>query len=100
MAGLGALQIDRPGQAFVTIERTAGDARNLFVIDHGLAVLHDGDVSAYKSYIKALPLTGLARQLRRRRDETVHTAGVMAGWLINRVGFYLHFIAATQIDSA
>ena len=64
MAGLRALQIDRSGQAFVTIERTAGDAGNLSVIDHGLAVLYDRNVSAHKGYIKTLPLASFARQLR------------------------------------
>jgi hypothetical protein len=33
-----ALEIDRPGLALVTVERAAGDARDLLVIDQRFAV--------------------------------------------------------------
>src|SRR5205807_5673035 len=66
-----ALQVDRPGHSFVAIKCAASDAGNFLVINDGLAVLHHGDCSSYECDVEGLPLSGFARQLRRRRDESV-----------------------------
>src|SRR5208282_2976474 len=95
-----ALKIDGPRQFFVAIECAAGDAGNFLIVNHGLAVLDDGDHSADQRDVKRLPRAALARELRRWRQETVDASGVMAGRLRHRVGFDLHFVAPAQIDAA
>ena len=97
---LTTLQVDRAGQAFMTIERAACNPWNLLFIDYGLTILHDRNGAAHERDVKGLPLVGLARQLRCGFEESVNSAGVVAGRLLHRLGFYLHFIAAAQINSA
>ncbi len=67
MSIFAALQVDRTRQAFVTIQRAAGDARNFLVIDDGLAILYYGDHASYQRDVEGLPLAGLARQFGRWR---------------------------------
>src|SRR6516165_9717551 len=97
---LAALKLDGAWQLFVTIERSTGDAGNLFVVDDGLAVLHHGDSSADQRDVVGLPSSGLSRQFRFRRQEAVHSAHVVARRLFDGIGFHLNFVAATQIDAA
>src|SRR5215470_889227 len=75
---LAALQINRAGQFLMAIKRSAGDARDLVIVDDGLPVLYDRNGSSYQGDIKSLPFAWLARLLGRCSNETVNTAGVMA----------------------
>ena len=97
---LAALQINRAGLAFVAVERAAGDARNLLVVDDGLAVQDHGDAPADESDVERLPHIRRTRLFRRGSEEPVHAAGVVAGRLALRLGFDLHFVASAQIDAA
>jgi len=100
VAFFGALQINGTGQFFVAIERTAGDARDFFVVDDSLAILGHGDHSPDERDVVRLPFSRLARLLRRGSQKAVHTAHVMARWLVQRVSLYLNFVAPTQINAA
>jgi hypothetical protein len=71
-----ALKVDGSRQFFVTVERTAGDARDLLVFDNGSPILHNGDGSSYQRDIEALPHSRLARHLRRWGQETPYTPPV------------------------
>lgn len=44
MAIFAALKVNRPGQPFMAIKRSAGDAGNFLVVNDRLAILYDGDV--------------------------------------------------------
>ena len=94
------LKIDRSGQPFVTIQRPAGYTWDFLSVDNRLTILHNGDGAAHKCDVEGLPLIGFARQLWRGSDESVNAAGMMAGRLLDRICFYLDFIATAQINSA
>jgi hypothetical protein len=88
------------GAFLVAIEDPAGDPRNFLVVDGRPAVLYHGDAATDQRDVESLPFSGFARKLRRGGQEAVHTADVMAGWLVNRIGFHLDFVSATQINPA
>src|SRR3974390_27681 len=77
-AFFATLQINGAGQLFVAVERAPGDPRNFLVVDDGLAVLHQCDPTATQRDVVGLPCSGLAWQFRRRCQEPVHPAHVMA----------------------
>src|SRR6516225_347486 len=95
-----SLQIDRPWQAFLTIERAAGDARDFLMIDNRLAVLHYGDPSSDQGNVKGLPLVRLADRLRARSQKSINPTGALIWRLPARIGFDLHFIAPPQVHPA
>ena len=95
-----ALKIDGTWQCFVAVERTTGDARNLLMIDNGLAILDDGDGSPEKRDVQGLPFSWLSGQFGGRSQKAVDTACVVAGRLRNRVGLDLDFVTAAKIDTA
>ena len=84
----------------MTVQRAAGYTRNFLVIDDGLAVLNNRNRASHQRDVEGLPNVGFARQFRRRRQESIYCAGVMAGRFLIGVGFNLHFVAAAQINSA
>src|SRR5579871_6504587 len=58
MALFAALQVDRPGRSFVAVEGAPGNAGNLLVVDHGLAVQDHGDAAADEGDVEGLPGVG------------------------------------------
>ena len=100
MTLLAALQVDRTGHRFMAVECAAGDAGNLLIVDDGCAVLDHGDFAPDERDVEALPDIRTARLFGIRSKEAVDAAGVMAGRLGLRFGFYLHFITAAQKDAA
>src|SRR5208282_6505091 len=79
VASLAALEIDRPGEHFVTIQSPASDAGNFLLVDDGLAVLHNGDHPSNQSDVVALPFSGLSRLFRRGGQKTIDASGAH-GW--------------------
>ena len=55
MSGFTALQIDRSGKRFVTIQGSAGETRNLLFVDDGLAIQHNSHGSSNERDVVALP---------------------------------------------
>lgn len=100
MSVFASLQVDRPRLSFMAVQSPAGDARDLLMVDDGGAVLYDRDMAPEERDLKGLPFARPARLLGRRSEETINAAGVMAGRLLNRVVFHLHFVTAAQIDAA
>src|SRR5260370_40612195 len=100
MAFFTSLEIDRPRQFFVAVERATCDTGNFLVVDDGLAVLNHGDPSTEESDIEALPFSRFAGLLRRRGQETIYAAHVMARRLLDGVCFHLDFVPASQINAA
>src|SRR5215472_10570214 len=95
-----ALKIDRPWQFFMAVESAAGDAWDFFIVDDGVAILHCGDHSTDQCDVIALPFSGPSWLLRLGGQKAIDATHVMARGLLDRVGFYLHFVAAAQIDAA
>jgi hypothetical protein len=56
-----SLKINGPGQFFVAVQGATRDARDLLIVDDGLAVLNDGDPPSQKRDVEALPFSRLAR---------------------------------------
>ncbi len=96
---LATLKVNRPRQLFVAVESASRDSGDRLVIDDGLTILHNRNGASHEGDIEALPFSGLARQLRRRGKESIHPARMVTGWFLHGVGFYLHFIAAPQIQA-
>ena len=95
-----SLQVDRAGQRFVAVERAAGDARNLLIVDERRAVEHDRHAAADERDVIGSPRSGLAGHGRRRREETVDASHAAARAHPAPVVFHLHFVAAPQVDAA
>src|SRR5215471_19176634 len=95
-----ALQVDRAGQAFVAVKGATGDAWNFLVIDDGGPILHHRYRAAHQCDVEALPLAGIARHFRRRRNEAIDSASVMAWRLLNRVIFNLQLVSPAQVNAA
>src|SRR6516225_9275888 len=100
MAIFAALEVDRSRQCLVAIEGTAGDSRNFPVVDNGLAILDYGDLPSDQRDIKTLPDSGPARQFRRRSQETVHPASVVARRFREGIVFDLNLVTPAQIHPA
>jgi hypothetical protein len=94
------LQVDRPGHSFTAIKSAARDAGNFLMINNGLAILNQSYRSSYQSDIERLPLSGFAWQFGGRSNKSVDCASVMIGRFLIRIGFDLHFISASEIDTA
>ena len=56
-----ALQIYRPRQRFVAIQRPAGNTRDLLLVNYSLAILNYGHLSPEQRNIEGLPFVCLAR---------------------------------------
>src|SRR5271156_4829977 len=100
MALFRSLEIERPGQLFMAIQRSAGNSGDLLVVDHRLAVLDDGYLSPDQSDVKALPFPGLAWQLRRRSEKAIHATRMVTRRLGGGLILHLHLVTASQIDAA
>ena len=96
---LATLKEDRSRQLFVAVESTSRDSWNLLMIDDGLTILHNGNGSSDQGDIEGLPFPGLARQLRRGGEKSVHPARMVTGWFLRGVGFYLYLVTAPQIQA-
>src|ERR1041385_7525636 len=79
---LAALKINWARLFFMTIQCAAGDSGNFLIIDYGLPILYNLDHASNQGDIKALPLARFARQLRRWRQKTVDSTGVMTWRLL------------------
>src|ERR1700758_3973861 len=86
------LQIDGTGRSFVAVECAPGDARDLFVIDDGYAVLNDRHGSSDECNIEGLPLIRDAGLFRSWIQESVHSSRMMARRFRYRIRFDLNFI--------
>src|SRR5579883_3266043 len=96
-----ALNVDRPRLGFVAVERAAGDAGDLLVIDRLHAVPHDRDAPPDQRDIEAFPRSRLARQRDRGREKAVDCAdGVKPVVFVDGLVFYLDFVPPAQIDAA
>ena len=100
MSFFTALKIDRAWQSFVAVQRATGDTGNFLVIDDGAPILYHGYRAAHERDVEALPLPGIARHFRRRRNEAIDSAGVMAWRLLNRVIFNLYLVPSAKVNSA
>ena len=76
---LAALKVNRPWRAFVAIESSAGDARDLFMIDNGYAILHQSHGSPKQRDVKSLPDSVLPGLLRRGVKISVDPTRVVGG---------------------
>src|SRR5947208_4927224 len=84
----------------MTVERASGNARDFFVVDDGVPVLYNGDHPPDQRDVIGLPFSRPSWLLRRGSQKTVDSTHVMATRLLDRIGFYLHFVAAPQVDAA
>jgi len=100
VSGFAALQIDWDGKFFVTVQSPAGDARNFLFINDGLTILRNGDHSSNQRDVLGLPCSRLARLLRRRSQEAIHTSGAHRWPLWLRIVFDLKFVPSAQVDPA
>src|SRR2546429_2180459 len=80
----------------MTVERASGNARDFFVVDDGVPVLYNGDHPPDQRDVIGLPFSRPSWLLRRGSQKTVDSTHVMATRLLDRIGFYLHFVAAPQ----
>src|SRR5579872_4421387 len=97
-AGVVALDVEGPGLAFVGIDRTAGDAFDLALIDLLDAIAPLAHGAAHQGEVKAFPLSRCTGGRGHRSDTTVDGADAAFG----RIGFVvdLHFIATSEIKAA
>src|SRR5258708_26754026 len=100
LAFFAALQIYRAGQAFVAVQRTAGDSRNFLLINYRLAVLHHRHASPNQRNVIGLPFVRLTRQFRRRHNKSIHAASVMHRAFVGGIRFDLYFVTSAQINAA
>src|SRR4051794_3450060 len=94
------LEHQRAGSAFVTVERAAGDARYLRIIDDGFAVQHDGDSPSGQGDVVALPLARLGGGVDGGPEKTVEAAHAQAVGRLAEVVINLHLVSATQVNAA
>src|SRR6266436_3194222 len=95
-----ALKINRSRQFFMAVHRASGDSRYFLIGDNRLAILNYSYEAANECYIEGLPDARAPWWLRNGRQETINRTHMMARWFLNRIVFYLHFIAAAKIDAA
>src|SRR5207248_4636284 len=75
---LAALQIDRSGQFFVAVQRSARDTRDFFVVDDGLPILHYSDLSPHQRDVIRLPSPRFAWPFQGWIEETIDASHRMA----------------------
>src|SRR5689334_2625774 len=93
-----ALYVERVRFRFMAVERTAGNAGNLLVVDGGDTVSDHCHMPADQSDIKYFPLPRLLRKVHRRSNESID--GAHAVQLVILLIGHLHFITTPLIDSA
>src|SRR4029077_14539973 len=83
----------------VAVDSDALDAGDFFVLDDCVAILDNRDRPTDQGDVEGLPFSRLSRQLRRRGQETINAAHVMARGLVALRRFDLNFVTAAEIDT-
>ncbi len=100
-AGVVTLDVERPRLAFVGIQRAAGNALDLLLINCGDAVADHGQCATHQRNIERLPHAGRARKLNIRRDPAVYRPNpALHRSCTERSIFELDFITTPQVEAA
>src|SRR2546425_445426 len=96
-----ALQINRSGFSFFTIQCPTGYTWYLLIANDGLSIGNYSNHSAYKGNIETLPFIGSKSCIFTGHQKTINTTKQMAvGMSISRIVNNLCFISASQIHTA